>query len=108
MTGPTIRGSLIAYRIAAYVTGIGLIILVCVAVPLKYFAGIPGPVAVVGAMHGFFYMAYVVCTLILAERCRWRPVQALVVVLAGTIPFVSFIAERKVTKQVRQAEAVPG
>ena len=101
MTGPTVRGSLIAYRIAAYVTGTGLILLVCVAVPLKYFADMPGPVAVIGALHGFFYMAYVVCTLILAERCRWRPLQALLVALAGTIPFVSFVAERKVTRWVR-------
>jgi integral membrane protein len=68
--------------------------------PLKYFAGIGGPVQVVGVTHGFLYMIYVACTLILAERCRWRPVQAVLVALAGTIPFVSFYAERRVTQAV--------
>lgn len=90
-----------AYRVMAYVTGTGLIILCFVAMPLKYFAGMPKPVAIVGALHGFFYMAYVVCTLVLAERCRWRPVRAVLVALAGTIPFLSFVAERKTTRLVR-------
>ena len=93
--------ALIAYRVMAYVTGTGLIVLVCVAMPIKYIGGNDQPVAIVGALHGFLYMIYVVCTLVLAERCRWKPVFAVLVALAGTIPFVSFYAERKVTKQVR-------
>jgi integral membrane protein len=90
-----------AYRVMAYVTGTGLIVLTCIAMPIKYIGGNSTPVAIVGALHGFFYMAYVVCALVLAERCRWRPLRALLVVLAGTIPFVSFYAERKVTGWVR-------
>jgi integral membrane protein len=90
-----------AYRVMAYVTGTGLVVLLCVAMPIKYIGGNGQPVAIVGALHGFFYMAYVVCALVLAERCRWRPQRALLVALAGTIPFVSFYAERKVTGWVR-------
>lgn len=93
--------ALIAYRIMAYVTGTGLVVLVCIAMPIKYLGHNNQPVAIVGAAHGFFYMAYVVCALVLAERCRWSPVRALLVALAGTIPFVSFYAERKVTKLVK-------
>ena len=54
-------------------------ILVFVAMPLKYFFGQPLLVAVVGMAHGFLYMAYIVVTLLLAERCRWRPFDALVI-----------------------------
>ncbi|MDT7562665.1 MAG: hypothetical protein QOG76_1289, partial [Pseudonocardiales bacterium] len=72
-----------AYRVMAYITGTGLVVLVCIAMPIKYFGGNNQPVAIVGALHGFFYMAYVVCSLVLAERCRWRPVRALLVALAG-------------------------
>jgi len=89
----------------AYITGTGLVILVCVAVPIERFGHDDGPVHVVGALHGFLYMIYVVCSLVLAERYRWRPLRALLVVLAGTIPFVSFYAERKVTKLVRASPA---
>ena len=58
--------------------------------------------------HGFLYMAYIVCTLILAERCRWRPIEALVILLAGTIPAASFVAERQVTRRVREGRPVLG
>ncbi len=90
------------YRIIAWVTGVGLIVLVLVAVPLKYFFGQPALASVVGVTHGFLYMIYIVCTLLLAERCRWRPVDALVILAAGTIPFASFFAERRVTARVRE------
>ena len=96
------------YRVAAWVTGIGLLVLVFIAMPLKYFFDEPGPVALVGMLHGFLYMAYIVCTLILAERCRWRPLEAVVILLAGTIPIASFVAERQVTRRVREGRAVLG
>jgi integral membrane protein len=94
------------YRIAAWVTGTGLLVLVFIAMPLKYFFGEPRPVAYVGMLHGFLYMAYIVCTLILAERCRWRPLEAVVILLAGTIPVASFVAERQVTRSVREGRAL--
>ena len=91
------RASLLFYRTLAYVVGVGLIVLVLVGVPLKYLADSPGVVAVVGPLHGFLYMVYLVATVNLAFRARWSPVKTVLVMLAGTIPFVSFLAERKVT-----------
>ncbi len=93
------------YRITAWITGIGLIVLVFVAMPLKYFFDTPGPVAVVGVSHGFLYMLYIVATLLLAERVRAKPLEALVVLLAGTIPIASFLAERAVTHRLRDRAA---
>lgn len=96
----TVENFLRAYRVAAWVTGVGLLVLVLVGMPLKYLFGQPGVVSVVGVTHGFLYMVYIVCTLVLAERCRWRPLDALVVLVCGTIPFASFFAERRVTARV--------
>jgi integral membrane protein len=104
----SINTALRAYRVAAWVTGVGLLLLVFYAMPMKYFFDQPRPVALIGMAHGFLYMIYIVCALILAERCRWRPVQALLILLAGTIPIASFIAERKVTHQIEgRKEASP-
>ena len=64
----SIETALRNYRIAAWVTGVGLLVLVLVAMPLKYVFGRPELVAVVGVTHGFLYMIYIVCTLLLAER----------------------------------------
>ncbi|HXV94534.1 MAG TPA: DUF3817 domain-containing protein [Pseudonocardia sp.] len=104
----SIETALRAYRIAAWVTGIGLLALTFYAMPMKYIFGDPGPVAVIGMLHGFLYMVYIVCTLILAERCRWRPFAALVILLAGTVPIASFVAERQVTHRVREGRPVLG
>ena len=102
------RASLLFYRVLAYVVGVGLVILVLVGVPLKYLADSPGVVAVVGPMHGFLYMVYLLATVNLAFRARWSPVKTVLVMLAGTIPFLSFVAERRVTadEEARQ-EARP-
>jgi hypothetical protein len=37
---------------------------------------------------------------LLAERCRWRPLDAFVILACGTIPLASFFAERRVTARV--------
>lgn len=93
------RAALLFYRVLAYVVGVGLLILVLVAMPLKYLADSPTLVAVVGPLHGFLYMIYLVAAVNLAFRARWSPVKTVLVMLAGTIPFVSFVAERKVTAE---------
>jgi len=100
-----VRASLLFYRVLAYTVGVGLVILVLVAVPLKYLADSPTLVAIVGPLHGFLYMVYLVATVNLAFRSRWSPVKTVLVMLAGTIPFVSFVAERKVTAD-EEARAV--
>jgi integral membrane protein len=101
-----VRASLLFYRTLAYVVGVGLIILVLIGVPLKYAGGNDSVVAVVGPLHGFLYMVYLVATVNLAFRARWSPVKTVLVMLAGTIPFVSFVAERKVTADEQRRLAV--
>ncbi|MEV1292988.1 DUF3817 domain-containing protein [Pseudonocardia sp. NPDC049635] len=99
----TVATALKAFRISAWITGVGLLLLTFYAMPAKYVFGDPRPVALIGMVHGFLYMIYIVCTLVLAERCRWKPVFAVVVLAAGTVPVASFVAERHVTRKV-QAE----
>jgi integral membrane protein len=103
-----VRASLLFYRTLAYVVGVGLIILLLVGVPLKYLADSAGVVSVVGPLHGFLYMVYLVAAVNLAFRARWSPVKTVLVMLAGTIPFLSFVAERKVTAdELSREEARP-
>jgi integral membrane protein len=94
------RAALVRYRVIAWVVGTGLIVLVCIGVPLKYLADQKAVVAAVGPLHGALYVVYLLITLDLAMRCRWHPVRTVLVMLAGTVPFLSFVAERMVTTQV--------
>ncbi len=92
------QGALTRYRIIAWIVGVVLIVLVLVGMPLKYLGDNDSVVAAVGPAHGFLFMVYVVLTFDLGRRAKWPLSRMLLVMLAGTIPFFSFWAERKVTK----------
>jgi integral membrane protein len=100
------RGAFLRYRVMAYVTGVMLVLLVFVAIPLKYGADEPGPVAVIGTAHGFLFMVYLVTALDLGIRLRWPLLRLGLVMVAGTIPFLSFVAERSVRHEIAAREAV--
>ncbi len=95
-----IRAALLRYRIMAYIVGIGLIILVFVGVPLQYGANKPQVVSIVGPIHGFLYIVYLVAGADLARRGKWTLKQVFGVVAAGFLPFLAFIMEHYVTKRV--------
>lgn len=105
------------YRALAYVTGVFLPILFAGAIyglatrgsgeTWKQAAGRPTVVDVIGPLHGFLYIALVICVGLLMIRERWNPVFAVPVALAGTIPFLSFVAEHYVTRRVRARRAAP-
>jgi integral membrane protein len=96
---------LIGYRIAAYATGVMLLVLTT-SVVLHYGFG-DQRLAWSGPVHGFLYMGYLVATLLLGTAVRWRPLRMLLIALAGTIPLMSFVAERSVTREVRSQLSVP-
>lgn len=98
--------ALTRYRVLAYVVGTWLLVLVLVAMPIKYVGGNDKPVAIVGPIHGFLFIAYVLATADLARRCRWNLIRTGLVMLAGTIPFLSFVVERHTTRSVRAAQSL--
>ena len=93
--------ALTRYRVIAWVVGVLLVLLTLVGMPMKYLGDDDTVVALIGPVHGFAYMGYLVLTADLARRARWPLGQTLLVALAGTVPFVSFVAERVVTRKVR-------
>lgn len=92
--------ALLRYRIMAYAVGVGLIILVCIGVPLQYGAHSPGVVKVVGPIHGALYIVYLLASLDLARRARFGLLQLAAMVAAGFVPFVAFVVERQVVRRL--------
>jgi integral membrane protein len=86
------------YRIIAWVVGVCLLVLVLVGMPLKYLGDNESVVAVVGPVHGFLFMVYLVAAFDVARRRQWPFPRMILVMAAGTIPFLSFWAERKVSR----------
>jgi integral membrane protein len=101
-----VGAALTRYRVIAYVVGVVLIALVVVGMPLKYFAERPGVVETVGPVHGFLYVGYLLASFDLGRRAKWPLGRLVLVMLAGTVPFVSFYAERVVTRWVHTPEPI--
>jgi integral membrane protein len=99
--------ALTRFRVVAYVVGVVLIVFILVAMPLKYFADSPGLVAVIAPVHGFLYMVYLVVTFDLSMRAKWPLSRMVLLLLAGTVPVLSFVAERWATAKIREREPAP-
>ena len=94
-------GALLRYRVMANVVGTLLVLLVCVAMPLKYAADSPTMVTVVGIAHGYLYMVMLATVADLWRRRRFPLTWVLLMAVAGLVPFLTFVAERQVTARVR-------
>ena len=106
-----LRGALLRYRVMAYTVGVGLIILVFIGVPLRYGVGFVWVEKIVGALHGFLYIVYLVAALDLARRARFSLLQLLAMIGAGLLPFLAFFIERRVSarveEEIRSGRTVP-
>jgi len=93
----------------AWITGISLLILVFVMMPLRYLGDQERPSEYFSPFHGLMYFLYVMAAFDLVSRMRWGIGRLALIMLAGCIPFVSFIAEHRVTKDVeaRLAQSEP-
>jgi integral membrane protein len=101
------RGLLVRYRVMAFSTATLLIILVFVGIPLQVAAGRPEVVNVVGTIHGFLYLVYLFVAFQLTRRLGIPKWQMALVLVAGTVPFAAFVAERKMTRRF-EAEGALG
>ncbi len=94
------KAALTRYRVLAYATGVFLVLLTGNLV-VKYGLGREGLGAWLAIVHGYLYLAYVVVAVDLWFRTRLPFLRTVLVVIAGTVPFASFVAERWVTGRVR-------
>lgn len=105
------KAALTPYRVMASIVGVLLIVLVLVGLPLHYLfpdgsqperlgAGIS---QYLGVAHGWLYMIFLIAAFVLSRKAGWDLRFTIVTLLCGTIPILSFWAERRATARV-QAE----
>jgi integral membrane protein len=117
------QSALIRYRALAYATGVFLLLLTAHVIvqyaqsqsqniPYGDAKGLgeflPGGETWIPVVHGYLYLIYVVITVDLWFRTRLPIPRTILVLLAGTVPFMSFVAERWVRGQVTPMIAAQG
>jgi integral membrane protein len=87
-------------RLVGFLEGVSFLLLLGVAMPLKYFAGRPEAVSVVGMAHGILFLLYLWATLLAALEYKWSWSRSLLVAAASLVPFGPFYADARWLKPI--------
>ena len=83
------------FKILALVEGVSMLLLLFVAMPMKYVFGDPFLVKHVGMAHGVLFVAYIIVATMLKFEDSWSWKKYGYICLASVLPFGTFIMERK-------------
>ncbi|TWW00408.1 DUF3817 domain-containing protein [Chitinophaga pinensis] len=98
------KTSLGRLRLVSYMEGISLLVLAGIAVPLKYWAGDPVLVRIIGPVHGILFLLFIVLTLSVGVERQWSFTKTtLRILISCFIPFATFYVDKHILK--KEAEA---
>lgn len=83
------------FRTVAIAEGISFLVLLLIAMPLKYMADMPMAVKVVGWLHGVLFIWYWVAAVPLFTKLKWDVERVIGLGFASILPFGTFVMERK-------------
>ena len=90
--------SIYSLRILGNIEGISYLLLLGVAMPMKYFFGFPMAVKIVGMAHGVLFIAYCLLLALQMRANKWNLLFGIYLFVATLIPFGTFVTDRKLAK----------
>ena len=85
-------------RQIAFAEGVSFLVLLGIAMPLKYIAGVPLAVKIVGWLHGVLFVVFCCALLRTLLVARWSLVRCAAIFVAALLPFGPFIADRRMAQ----------
>ena len=86
-------------RVVGLVEGLSFLVLLGVAMPLKYFAGMPQAVTVAGWLHGLLFIAFCIALTQAHQEANWSLWRSGTVLIAALLPFGPFVIDRKLRQE---------
>jgi integral membrane protein len=83
------------FRIVAFLEGVSYILLLFIAVPIKYLLDDPTYVKLLGMPHGILFVGYIIFAVIGKNKFKWSYVEFFIVFGASIIPFGTFYVDKK-------------
>lgn len=87
------------FRLVAISEGISYLLLLFIAMPLKYFADFPQGVTYVGWVHGLLFMLYILTLIGAKFNQEWGIKKTAIAFFASLVPFATFILDRSLQKE---------
>jgi integral membrane protein len=81
------------------IEGISFLILLGIAMPLKYFAGLPLAVKIVGWAHGLLFMVFLLALWRARQSARWPLSSVALVFVAALLPFGPFVIDARLRRE---------
>lgn len=93
------------FRIVSFSEGLSYLLLLFVAMPMKYMAGEPLMVRIFGSIHGALFVFFMISLIYTAFDRSWRMNRVLLAFGASIVPFGAFFLERSLKKEMNEALA---
>ena len=84
-----------AFRLISFIEGISYLLLLFIAVPIKYFHGDESYVKMLGMPHGILFIGYILLAILIQKQMKWNLKTIRIVMLASVIPFGTFYVDKK-------------
>lgn len=95
------------FRVIAFVEGISFLVLLFIAMPIKYvpeLGGNPMPTRIVGAIHGGLFILYAIAGFQAKAARKWPMKEAVRGFVASILPFGTFVYDWMFLKSEHDAE----
>lgn len=96
------RSAIQRFRVISITEGISLLVLLFIAMPLKYVFDMPGMVKYVGWAHGLLFILYVLILFPTRRSLNWSFTTTALGLVASLLPFGPFLFDRKLQKDEEQ------
>jgi integral membrane protein len=83
------------FRVISFLEGTSYILLLFVAVPLKYYADNPQLVKLLGMPHGLLFVTYVIMSIINSRLFKWNASKTFQILISSILPFGTYYIDRK-------------
>lgn len=90
------------FRIIAFLEGLSYVLLLFIAVPIKYLNNDPSYVKMLGMPHGLLFMGYIALAIVLRTDNQWIKNNFFMVLMASVIPFGTFVVEKKLNITIQK------
>jgi integral membrane protein len=86
-------------RALGIVEGVSFLVLLGIAMPLKYFADLPQAVRIVGWAHGILFIGFLITLMLARDAMQWSFRWTAVVLVAALLPFGPFVIDGRLRKE---------
>ena len=83
------------FRLITLLEGSSYLLLLFVAVPLKYLMGDESYVKLLGMPHGVLFIAYIILSFVMRKKMNWNTTSFIIILLASIIPFGTFYVDKR-------------